>query len=346
MHPTLDVMCAQVRDGGDSMVRWGVIGTGGIAQRFATAVERCPGSEIVALASRSAEAGDAFGDRVGVSASGRHRSLDGLVADRRVDAVYVATPNHRHHLDTIAALEAGKHVLCEKPFALDHARATSVIDVAARGDRFLMEAIWSRFLPAYQLMIELLEQGALGAIRVVDASFGFAAPMMPGHRLFDRALGGGSLLDVGIYPLQLCSMVLGPPDRIAAVGTVGVTGVDEITAVALHHADGGVGTFRSAITANLSNDAWILGELGTIELPAFMHCPDRVILTTGGRSQVIDASFDGDGLRFQIEEVERCLAEGLTESPTMPLSETLSLAATMDEIRRAIGVDYPEDVVK
>lgn len=322
-------------------IRWGVVGTGGIAQRFATAFERCADAELVAIASRTTEAASAFGDRFGIRR--RHRTVEDLAADPEVDVVHVATPNHRHHLDAIALLDGGKHVVCEKPFALDRERAVAVVECARRNDRFLMEGIWSRFLPASRVLADLLEARVIGEVRVVEASFGFAAQFMPTHRLFDAGLGGGSLLDVGIYPLQLCSMVLGSPDRIEAVGRVGETGVDEVLAMALRHPGGGLGSLMSAIRVNLRNDARIVGDLGSIELPAFMHCPDRVVVRTGDGTESVEAAFEGDGLRFQIDEVGRCLEDGRRESPSMRIDETLSLAATMDEVRSRLGVTYPED---
>lgn len=321
------------------MARWGIVGTGGVAQRFATAAQSSPGTDLVAVCSRTSPAADAFADRFGIQR--RHIDVSALARDPAVEVVYIATPNHRHHVEAIELLEAGKHVLCEKPFALDAGLAAQVIAVARRNDRFLMEAIWSRFLPAYTALAQVLERGVIGRVRQLEASFGFAMPVMSDHRLFDLAQGGGSLLDIGIYPLQLSSFVLGPPDRIEAVADIGSTGVDEVLAMVLHHPSGAISSLRSAIRASLPNDARIVGESGTIEIPAFMHCPDRIVVHCADGIEEIDAAFDGDGLRFEIEEVERCLADGRRESSTMTLDDTLLLASTMDDIRRRIGVVYP-----
>jgi predicted dehydrogenase len=204
-----------------------------------------------------------------------------------------------------------------------------------------MEGVWSRFLPAYRAVGELLAEDRIGPVRMVEGSFGFAMPFDPSHRLFDRSLGGGALLDLGIYPLQLCSLVLGAPDRVVADGHVGTAGVDEQVVAVLHHPDGGLGVVQAAIRTNLRNDARIVGERGTIELPPFMHAPDHLVLTTVDGRERIAGDWEGDGLRFQVDHVHQCLSDGRTESPIVPLDESVRLAATMDAIRRQLGVAYP-----
>jgi len=316
-------------------VRWGVLATGGIASRFAADMQRVPDGEIVAVGSRSAAGAEAFGERFGIGR--RHGSYEALLADPEVDVVYVATPHVSHAALTIAALDAGKHVLCEKPLALDEAQARAMTGAAAASGRFLMEALWSRFLPAYRTLSEVVAAGRIGTPLAVESDFGFRRPVEPDHRLFDRALGGGSVLDLGIYPLQLCRLVLGPPDEVRAVGHVGETGVDEVMGAVLHHPGGALGVVKSAIRVPLSCTARVSGSEGAIELPAFMHCPLHLVVD----GEVVDTGFEGEGLRFQAEEVHRCLREGRQESDRMPWSESLGLAATMDDIRRQIGVTYP-----
>jgi predicted dehydrogenase len=321
----------------NDVVRWGVLATGGIATRFAADMQRVGDGEIVAVGSRSAARAAAFGEHFGIGRC--HGSYDDLIADPEVDVVYVATPHASHAALTIAAVEAGKHVLCEKPLALDAAQARSMTAAAEANDRFLMEALWSRFLPAYRLLGEAVAAGRIGVPLVVEADFGFRRPVEPDHRLFDRALGGGSVLDLGIYPLQLCRLVLGPPDDVRAVGHVGETGADEVMAAVLHHPAGTLGVVKSAIRVPLSCTARISGSEGAIELPAFMHCPLHLVVD----GEVVDARFEGEGLRFQAEEVHRCLREGRRQSDVMPWSESLGLAETMDAVRRQIGVVYPHE---
>jgi predicted dehydrogenase len=326
------------------VIRWGVAGPGKIAARFAEAMEWVDDGEIVAVASRSQERADAYGERFGVAR--RYGGDDGygtLAGDPDVDVVYVATPHARHEADTLLFTGAGKHVLCEKPFALNGHQARRMADAARAAGVFLMEALWSRFLPAYRVLGEVLAEGRIGEPLVVEADFGFRMPVTPEHRLFDRQLGGGALLDLGIYPVQLCSLVLGTPDRVVADGVVGTTGVDEQVAAVLHHPGGGLGVVKAALRVGLSCTARVSGSTGWVELPARMHSPDWIAV--GGPEGVdrIDATFEGHGLRFQIAEVHRCLAAGTTESSVMPLDESVAMAGTLDAIRAQIGVVYPGD---
>jgi predicted dehydrogenase len=322
------------------VIRWGIVGPGGIAAKFARAMTRVDEGRIVAVSSRSAERAAAFADRFEIAA--RYDDDRALADDTDVDAIYVATPHARHAADAVRFLDAGKHVLCEKPLALNAAQVRRMTAAAEAGGRFLMEAVWSRYLPAYRTLLDVLAAGRIGTPLQVDADFGFAVPVDPAHRLFDPLQGGGALLDLGIYPLQLGTLVLGPIEHIAAVGVLGTTGVDERVAAVLRHEGGGTGVVKAAITLPLACTARISGTAGWIDLPAFMHCPRSLIINTpGGTSEVIDCSFEGEGFEFEIAEVHRCLAAGLTESPTMPLAESLALATAMDEIRAQIGVVYP-----
>ena len=215
------------------MIRWGVIGPGIIATGFAEAMQWVEGGTITAVASRSAERAEAFGDRFDIPT--RYGDYDALAADPDVDVVYVATPHSRHEADTIGLLRAGKHVLCEKPFALNARQAARMAEEARSRGLFLMEAIWSRFLPAYRSLVEVIGEGRIGEPLLVEADFGFRRPVDPAHRHFAPELGGGALLDLGIYPIQLCTLVLGPIERVVADGVVGETGVDEVVTALLHH---------------------------------------------------------------------------------------------------------------
>jgi predicted dehydrogenase len=322
-------------------IRWGVAGPGDIATRFADAMQLVDGGTISAVASRRAERADEFADRFAIQT--RHSHYDALADDPDVDVVYVSTPHVRHASDTLRFLEAGKHVLCEKPFALNADQAAQMVHCARDRGLFLMEAMWSRFLPAYRVLGEVLSDGRIGEPRLVEADFGFRMPIAPEHRLFDLALGGGALLDLGIYPVQLCALVLGQPDLVTAAGHVGTTGVDEQVAAILHHEGGALGVVKAAIRTGLACTARIAGTEGWIEIPAWMHCPDRISVHTIKGPDVVAAPFDGDGLQFQIDEVHRCLQSGLTECPTMPLDETIAIAGTLDQIRAQIGVRYPSE---
>ena len=317
-------------------VRWGVLGPGGIATQFATGMELVDDGEIVAVASRSQERADAWGDRFGVAR--RYDAYEALVDDAEVDAVYVATPHSRHEADALLALEAGKHVLCEKPFALNAAQAQRMADTARAQGVFCMEALWTRFLPSYRVLQEVIGEGRIGDVLLVDADFGFRMPVQPG-RHFDLDLGGGALLDLGIYPIQLCTLLLGLPERIVADGVLAETGADEQVAAVLHFAGDRLGVVKAALRVPMACTGRIMGTDGVIELPAFMHCPLWVVVN----GERIETAWEGEGLRFQVEEVHRCLAEGATESPVVPLDETVAIARILDEIRSQVGVVYPAD---
>ena len=321
-------------------VRWGVAGPGGIAERFANALASADGGELVSVGSRDLDRARAFADRYGAPrAWGAYADL---LIDDEVDAIYVATPHPMHHQLTVDALAAGKHVLCEKPLALHAGQARAMAEAARQADRFLMEAIWSRFLPAYRTVRELLDDGDLGAPVLVEADFGFPMPVSADHRLFARELGGGAGLDLGIYPLQLCSWILGPPSTVQATGRVGVTGVDEVLVVLLGHDAGSVGIAKAALTAELPCRARITCERGWIELPPFMHDARQVRVGGAAGRRTIECDYEGDGLRFEIEEVHRCLAAGLRESPTMPIAESVRLAETLDAALAQVGAGYAD----
>ena len=323
----------------DNRIRWGIAATGGIAARFARSMPKTYGGVMVAVASRTEERARLFADEFDIPRA--HGSYEALASDPEVDAVYVASPHSRHSSDCILYLEAGKHVLGEKPFTLNAAQARRVLAVARRNDRFVMEAMWSRFLPAYVALAELLADGRIGVPLLVEADFGFRRDIDPAHRLFDLAQGGGALLDLGIYPAQLSTLVLGSPERILASGNVGSTGVDEDVVAVLHHPAGAISVLKASIRTNQRCSARIAGTEGVIDIPAFMHCPHKLVVTTSAGSEVIDRRWEGDGLQSEIDEVHRCLTLGLRESPTMPLAETILLQEIMDQIRHQIGVVYP-----
>jgi predicted dehydrogenase len=323
------------------VIRWGVAGPGAIASGFADGMRMVEGGEIVAVASRARERADAFADTFGVRT--RYGDYEALAEDPDVDAVYVATPQSRHAADTVMYAEAGKHVLCEKPFALNARQVCAMANAATAHGVFLMEAMWSRFLPAYRALARILDDGRIGDPLQVEADFGMR--LAPPHRLFERELGGGALLDLGVYPVQLCSLVLGPPDRIVAQGAVGNAGVDEQVAAVLHGPGGKLGLVSASIRVGTACTARISGTEGWIDLPAFMHCPNSITVQSPSGRDEIDASYDGNGLRFQVEEVHRCLAAGLTESPVMSLDESIGLATTLDAIGASIGTGYMEAVI-
>ncbi|MBC7813793.1 MAG: Gfo/Idh/MocA family oxidoreductase [Burkholderiales bacterium] len=322
-------------------IRWGILGTGSIAHKFATGLTALDDVEIAAVGSRSQAGADKFGDEFNIPR--RHASYEALASDAEVDAIYISTPHPFHKDNTLLALKAGKAVITEKPFAMNIGEAREMVDYARENGRFLMEAMWTRYLPIIVRVRELLAEGAIGEPRMLLADFGFRmGSVEPKHRLFDPDLGGGALLDVGIYPLSLSSMIFGSPDRITAMADIGSTGVDEQAAIILGHPSGQLASLTTAIRTNTPHEAVILGTNGQIKLHASFWKGTRATVSISGKDALeIDLPLHGNGYNYEAAEVARCLREGKTESDIMPLDETLSIMQTMDTIRAQWGLKYP-----
>ncbi len=325
------------------MTRWGIIGTGGIASSFATDLRLLPDAELVAIGSRRQHTADAFADRFDVAR--RHTSYESLVEDPDVDVVYVSTPHPGHHPAAMLALEARKAVLCEKPFTLNATEATELVATARRQGVFLMEAMWTRFLPHVVRIRELLADGTLGDLRTVTAEHGQYFPLDPAHRLFAPDLGGGALLDLGVYPVSFASMVLGTPSRVTAVSGAAETGVDAQTSMVLEHDDGRHAVLTTTLSAATPNRAAVVGTEARIEIDPTWYRPTSfsVVGRDGTVVERFEEPHEGGGLRHQAAEVARCLREGILESPVIPLAESIAIMATLDEVRRQIGLVYPSE---
>jgi len=320
--------------------RWGVIGAGGIATNFCEDLQLLPDHEVVAIGSRAAGTADAFAARFGVARV--HPSYAELATDDGIDAVYVATPHPMHHDAAMLAIEAGKAVLVEKPFTMDAAEARSLVAAARERGTFLMEAMWTRFLPHMAAVRDVLASGRLGDIVLVTAEHGQWFEKDAAFRLFAPDLGGGALLDLGIYPVSFASMVLGTPSRVTAVSDPAFTGVDAQTSVILRDAAGRHAVLTTTLSAATTNGAAINGTEARIEIdPTFYRPTSFSIVSRDGGRERVEIPVEGNGLRFQAAEVGRCLRAGLTESPLLPLDETVSILNTMDEIRSQIGLTYP-----
>ncbi len=322
--------------------RWGIAGTGRIARDFVDGLRQVPDAQVVAVCSRSEATAKQFATQRGIPRW--HGSYEALASDPDVDIVYVATPNSRHRDDTEMYLRAGKHVLCEKPFALNEIEAKSMVATARREGRFVMEAIWSRFLPVYVALGEVLASQPLGAITHVEADFGFEAPVDRQHRLNDPALGGGAVLDLGIYCLHFARFVLGGHDSVTATGELNEQGVDIDATYVLRYSSGAEATLRSTTRHATPCTARIVGERGTIDVERRMHVsPGFTVAIHGEAPRYHRHDENGQGLRHQVFEVHRCIEQGFVESPRLSHAETLAYASTMDEIRRQLGVRYATD---
>ncbi len=322
------------------LTRWGIAGTGVIADAFARDLRLLDDAELVAVGSRSQEAADRFAATHEISR--RHVGYDALAADPEVDAIYVAVPHTGHEEVTLTAIAAGKAVLCEKPFAVNAAQTERMIAAARAAGVFLMEAMWVRFLPHQVGLRELIAQGRIGEIRSVIVDRGEVLSSDPAHRVLDPALGGGALLDLGIYPVSFASMLLGTPDRVAAFATPAVTGVDAQTSAVFAYPSGAHALISTALDARTANTASITGTKGRIDIADWAdgRLPAKLTLLDG-TTQSLDFPREGKGLRLQAAEVGRRLRAGEKESPVMPLDETLSIMRTLDLIRQQVGLRYP-----
>jgi predicted dehydrogenase len=316
------------------VIRWGIVGTGGIAATFAADLEFTDSGRAVAVGSRREGTADEFADRFGIP--NRHVGYEGLVADPEVDVVYVATPHPMHHEDALLALRAGKHVLVEKPFTMNAAEAEELVAEARARGRFLMEAMWARFLPHMREVQGLLADGALGEIATVHADHSQWFAQDRSHRLFAPELGGGALLDLGIYPVSFASMVLGEPSRVVAIADPAFTGVDAQTSILLGHPNGAHAVLNCTLRALGPTRAAIVGTEARIEIDGAFYQPNAFTLIPreGEPQRRFDPPAEG-GLRHEADEVARCLGEGLLESPLMPLDETVAIMRTMDAVSRS-----------
>lgn len=321
--------------------RWGIIGTGNIANQFATCLQVCDNAVLHAVGSRSQESADAFGAKFGVPHC--HASYEGLVNDPEVDIVYVSTPHSMHKDNSIACLRAGKPVLSEKPFTLNVAESQAVIAVARDTGLFLMEGMWTRFFPAIKQVEAWLDEGAIGKVRMVRCDFGFWMEYGERNRLWDPALGGGSLLDVGIYPITLASIAFNDaPETIQGAACISEQGIDEQAAFVLGYSGGRLATLSSAVRAQSDWNAYIYGEDGMIRIHENFWRPDTAtLIPREGEPTTFTQPLESIGFEHEIREVMRCLDAGLTECPAMPHHRTLEVMGTMDTLRKQWGLTYP-----
>jgi predicted dehydrogenase len=326
----------------DTTVRWGILGTGRIAQTFAHDISLVPGAELAAVGSRSTDSAGEFAQAFHVPTA--HSSYEALVQDDTVDVVYVATPHARHADDTMLALEAGRHVLCEKAFAMNAREAQRMVQAAREHGLFLMEAMWTRFHPTISSVRRMVRDGALGPIRTVHADISTFREPDPDDRLFDRDLGGGTLLDLGVYPIAFAFDLFGAPDTVQTSVQMGETGVDEQCAAIFSYENGLQMTWQASFRADGGRGLTLAGPDGRLQNARdwwkgtpFRHIPAE------GHPQVVGEDVDGNGYQFEIAHVCNCLRDGRTESPVMTLDESIAIMQSMDDIRESWGLVYPND---
>jgi dihydrodiol dehydrogenase / D-xylose 1-dehydrogenase (NADP) len=322
-------------------IRWGIIATGGIAAKFAEAANfesrRTGKSVLSAVASRDPVKAADFAGKWHISRS--FGSYEALFADPEIDAVYIATPHNSHAALSIAALRAGKAVLCEKPVSLTKAEILPVIETARRENRFYMEAMWMKFNPCFRKALSWAAEGRIGPVKLIKADFFLDTPFNPEGRLFDPTLGGGALLDVGIYPVTFATMFGGrcKPSRISSLIRNASNGVDLYNKAHLAWDSGVMADLSSAITLQGMEEtrtATVIGENGSIILPFFFMAQKARLLDMNGTEQeLFEAPFECNGYEYEIREVETCLAEGKTESPVQTWADSIMVMDILDEIR-------------
>lgn len=322
-------------------IRWGIVGPGRIAESVLPDFAHVPHARVVAVASRSQERADAFAARHGIDRA--HGSYDAIVTDPDVDVLYVATPHPQHHALALAALRAGKALLVEKSFTATTAGAAEVVELARRTGVFTMEAMWTRFQPVVVAMRELIADGAIGEVRSVQADLGVAREYDPADRLFALELGGGALLDLGVYVVSFAQMLLGAPDTVTATGSRFPTGVDAEAAVLLGYEDGRSATLLTSLRNALPGQARVFGTEGWIDVLPRFHHPDTVVLHRAGADlEAITRPQTGAGYAHELMEVTGCLRAGRSESAVMPLADTLAVQDVLGRAAEQLGVRHAE----
>jgi predicted dehydrogenase len=323
-----------------SALRWGILGTGWIAHQQTTDLLG-NGFVVSAIGSRSQATADAFAAEFGIPTA--HGSYEALVADPNVDAIYVSTPHPSHAAGATLALNAGKHVLLEKPFTLNAGEARAVVELAASKNLVVLEAMWSRFLPHMLRIREIIAAGTLGEVRTVLADHNQNLPKDPKHRINNPELGGGALLDLGIYPVSVAYDVFGAPSTIRATASMTTTGVDRQTAIVLGFADGQQAVLHTALDTLGPNRAAVIGTLGRIEIESVWYNPTAFTVydNEGAIIEQFDQPVRNRGMQYQAWELERLVAEGQVAGDILPAAESVQIMETLDEVRRQIGLVYP-----
>lgn len=321
-------------------VKWGILGCGGIAQKFAEALQHTKGAVLYAAAARDGERAAGFARQWGFE-----KSIAGyraLVSDPEVDIIYIATPHSYHYAHARLCLGAGKHVLCEKPFTINAGQLHELIGLAKKNELFMMEALWTRFLPGIIRVKEMISAGVIGDVVMLDADFGINFPYDAAHRVYNPLLAGGALLDIGIYPLFLALFLFGEPVVLKAHSVLNESKIDLTTSILAQSKSGAICNLQSTTRANTPVKARISGTKGSIELDHWWFTPVAITLHIDGKDKEI-LTFPPilNGYEYEAMEATRCLAEGRTESNLMSFEFSMMLMEQMDKIRQLTGITYP-----
>lgn len=324
-------------------IRWGIIGAGHIAAKFALALNSLKDTELTAIASRSTDKAYEFAERFHVRKA--YGSYEELVKDSEIDVIYIATPHTEHRKHASLCITHGKAVLCEKPFAVNYREAEILTTLAKEHKVFLMEGMWTKFLPVTRMVKQWIDEGRIGNVKYLQASFGFYSEFNHESRLYDPHLAGGALLDVGVYPISYATFLLGKlPDQVKSSASIGKSGVDEMNVITLHFEDGALADLSSAISANTGNDAVIIGEKGRIFVPTFWAAEKAELYNAAEKLvETFALPFTSNGFVYEVEEVNRCLREGKLQSDIIPHETTLAIMKLLDGIRAEWGLVYPTE---
>ncbi|MDF2485343.1 MAG: oxidoreductase domain protein [Herbinix sp.] len=326
-------------------VKWGIIGAGQISSKFATALNSLDHTEVTAIASRDPIKAREFASRFHIKKA--YGSYEEMLMDSEIDVIYIGTPHTEHKANAELCISHGKAVLCEKPFTLNYPEAQMLVDFARSSNVFLMEAMWTKFLPTTRIVKQWISNKVIGDIKFINISFGFRTEFDPFNRLFNPALGGGALLDVGVYPLSYVIYLMDRlPDKVVSSAHIGQSGVDEVNVINLQYHDGMIVNVSSAISVATGNDAVIIGDKGRIVIPNFWTAESAEVYDTNGK--LVDTffhPFTANGYVYEAEEVNRCILEGKKQSDIIPLNDTLNIMKLLDGIRAEWGLVYPSECI-
>ena len=323
-------------------INWGILAPGKIAGKFVRELNRIPDARLIAVGSRNVRRAEEFKRRHGAQYA--FGSYEELAACPEVDIIYVASPHSLHLKHTLLCLHYGKHVLCEKPMGINYSQVKQMTEAAHSSDCFLMEGMWTRFLPAMKKTVELAENGAIGDVVMLEADFGFRATYHPESRIYNPLLGGGALLDIGIYPVFLALILFGMPEDMSAHSILADTGVDAQTTLQMKWQTSRLAQLHCSFLADTEVTARVYGTDGYLYLPPRWHEAKTVHLCNKrGIVQSFHFEDENPGYRYEIEEIHRCLRRGARESSLLPWSFSLSMIRLMDEVRKQTGVIYPMD---
>ena len=322
------------------MIKWGIIGPGAISHKFANEIDNTEKGKLISAYGRNEEKVKNFAKEYDLSTY--YTNLDEFLNNKEIDAVYIATPHSNHREFAIKCIKAGKHVLCEKPFSYNYESSKEIIELAKEKNVFIMEALWTLFLPAVKKAKYWLEEGKIGKVKMITANFGFKSEEDLNSRLYNPELAGGALLDVGIYTILIANYITNDlPVAINASAVMTKTNVDETSMISLKYSNGEVASLTCSIACDTDNSAVIYGEKGKILLPAFSGAKEAYLYNNEGLVEEFLDSYNGEGYKYEIEEANNCILSGKLESERASYKTTLELAKIMDEVRKQINLVYP-----